>query len=102
MYGLSPATINELCDVFRRFPEVDKVYIFGSRAKGNYRDGSDIDLAVMGKDINSRKLQAISLAIDDIELLYRVDLLDYEKTKKTPIGQHIQRVGKEFYSKSKI
>ena len=96
-FGLSDTVIKELQDVFRRHANIKKVIIFGSRSKGNYRAGSDIDLAVIGNDIDYNQLLSIHCEIDDLELLYSVDLLDYQKKKGTPIGDHIDRVGQVFY-----
>jgi predicted nucleotidyltransferase len=96
-YGLSDTVIEELKGVFRRHPNIQKVLIFGSRSKGNYRVGSDIDLAVIGKDLDYNQLLDILCEIDDLELFYSVDLLDYQKKKGTPIGDHIDRVGQVFY-----
>ena len=92
-FGLSDSVISELQAVFRRHDNIEKVLIFGSRSKGNYREGSDIDLAAIGKDLDYNQLTEI----DDLELLYSVDLLDYHKTLNTPIGEHIGRVGQVFY-----
>ena len=96
-FGLSDTVIKELQDVFRHYENIEKVLIFGSRSKGNYRAGSDIDLAVIGKGIDYNQLLSILCEIDDLELLYSVDLLDYQKKKGTPIGDHIDRVGRIFY-----
>ena len=86
-FGLSDTVIYELCNVL----------IFGSRSKGNYRSGSDIDLAVIGKDLDYNMLLDIRCEIEDLELLYSVDLIDYNKKKGTPIAEHIDRVGQVFY-----
>ena len=96
-FGLSDTVIKELQDVFRRHANIEKVLIFGSRSKGNYRAGSDIDLAVVGQGIDYSQLLAIQCEIDDLELLYSIDLLDYQKEKGTPIGDHIDRVAQIFY-----
>lgn len=96
-FGLSDTVIQELQDVFRRYTNIEKVLIFGSRSKGNYRAGSDIDLAVIGHDIDYRLLLNLQCDIEDLELLYSIDLLDYQKKKGTPIGDHIDRVGQVFY-----
>ncbi len=96
-FGLSDTVIRELQDVFRRHANIEKVLIFGSRSKGNYRAGSDIDLAVVGKDIDYNLLLTIQCEIDDLEMLYSIDLLDYQKQKGTPIGDHIDRVAQVFY-----
>ena len=96
-FGLSDTVIKELQDVFRRYTNIEKVLIFGSRSKGNFREGSDIDLAVIGQGVDYNQLLSILCEIDDLELLYSVDLIDYNKKKGTPIGDHIDRVGKIFY-----
>lgn len=97
-YGLSEWTMNDLMSVFRRHPKVSKVILFGSRAKGNYRIGSDIDLALVGEDIDHEEMLRIYNDIDDLGLLYKVDLLHYEEKRGMPIGDHIDRVGKVLYS----
>lgn len=93
MYELSDLTINDLQNVFRSYPNIKKVVIFGSRAKGNYRDGSDIDLAVIGDGISKEQISNIYMNIEDSGLLYKVDILDYNKYKAPP--------HRRTYSKSK-
>ena len=99
MYGLSDTVITDICSVFRRFPNIDKVLIFGSRAKGTYSEGSDIDLAVKGNGLTFNQLMDINIQIEDLGLLYKVDVVDYNKNIGTPIVSHIDRVGKVFYKK---
>ncbi|MBR6066496.1 MAG: nucleotidyltransferase domain-containing protein [Bacteroidales bacterium] len=96
-FGLSDSVIVELQNVFRRHKNISKVLIFGSRAKGNYREGSDIDLVAIGNNLDYNQIIKILTEIDDLELLYSVDLLDYSKIIGTPIGDHINRVGQVFY-----
>ena len=76
-FGLSDTVIKELQDVFRRHANIEKVLIFGSRSKGNFRAGSDIDLAIVGKGIDYSLLLTIQCEIDDLDMLYSIDLLDY-------------------------
>ena len=97
MYGLSDTVITDICGVFRRHPNIEKVLIFGSRAKGTYSEGSDIDLAAIGDGITFNQLMDINIQIEDLGLLYKVDVVDYNKNIDTPIGEHINRVGKPFY-----
>lgn len=99
MFGLSDEVINDICGVFNKHANIQKVLIFGSRAKGNYSEGSDIDLAAVGDDISFNQLMDINIQIEDLELLYKVDVVDYKKKIGTPIGDHIDRVGLLFYSK---
>ena len=96
-FGLSDTVIEELQDIFKRHVNIKKVLIFGSRSKGNYRAGSDIDLAVIGDNLDYNQILDIICEIEDLELLYSFDLLDYQKKKGTPIGDHIDRVGQIFY-----
>ena len=100
-YGLNDTVIQYLQTIFRKYSCVEKVLIFGSRAKGNYHTGSDIDLAVVASDMTYSQFLSICADIDDLDLLYKVDLLDYKKNIGTPIGDHIDRVGIIFYSKEK-
>lgn len=98
MYGLSDETVKALCSVFARYDNIEKVLLFGSRAKGNFREGSDIDLALFGKDITFSQILDIKVMIEDLALLYSVDLVNFEKYKDYPIGEHILRVGQPFYT----
>lgn len=100
MYGLSNTVITDIGSVFYAYPNIDKVLIFGSRAKGNYSECSDIDLAIIGEHLLSfRMMMDINVRIEDLGLLYKVDLIDYNKHIGTPIGEHIDRVGKLFYER---
>lgn len=98
LYGLSDRTISDLQAVFREQKNIQRVLIFGSRAKGNYKPGSDIDLALIGDGITLKQRNDILNRIDDMGILYKIDLLDYKKKADTPIGEHINRVGQVFYS----
>lgn len=99
-FGLSEEVTSGLRSVFRQFPDIREVRIFGSRAKGSYAAGSDIDLALIADGIIPfDEIMDITIRIDDLKLLYKVDLVDYNKYKNTPIGEHIDRVGKPFYER---
>lgn len=99
MFGLSKKTIDDLQSIFYKHSNIDKVIIFGSRAKGTFREGSDIDFALVGKSVSlSQKLDILNQA-EDLGIFYKIDLLDYNKQKNTPIGEHIDRVGKCFWSR---
>lgn len=99
MFGLSDIVIQELRQAFSLHPNIEKVLIFGSRAKGNYHEGSDIDLAIIGNSITADQLDDIRLQIEDLGLLYSVDILSYQEQADSPIGKHIDRVGQIFYKR---
>lgn len=98
-YGLSENTIEEIRAVFRRFPQIRSVRLFGSRAMGNYHTGSDIDLAVEAEELTPTELLRIQLALDELELLYHIDLVRYETIKNPAFKEHIERVGLLFYQR---
>jgi predicted nucleotidyltransferase len=99
-FGLNDSTIDRLQEVFRRYNEVDEVIIYGSRAKGNFRNGSDIDITVKGKGINRKIMSNIWQDIEDLNFPYKVDLSDFDNLNTPNLSAHIERVGKVFYRKS--
>lgn len=99
-FGLSIDTINKLCTVFSKYSEIEEAIIYGSGAKGNYKNGSDIDLTLIGSsDLNLTTLGKIMTDIDDLLLPYTVDLSLYNYLNDPDILDHIQRAGKIFYKK---
>ena len=74
--------------------------LYGSRATGNYRNGSDIDLALFGDDITLRTLCSIMDAIDDLLLPYSVDLVIYGQIRDPDLRAHIQQAGVVFYQRA--
>lgn len=100
-FGLDDTVIEKLTKVFEDNPKVDNAYIFGSRAKGNYRPDSDIDIAIKGYAITLDDLLKMSVAFDDAGITNKIDLLDYNEIKEPALVEHIDRGGVEFYSRWK-
>jgi predicted nucleotidyltransferase len=98
-YGLNEEIIKKVTNLFARYDQIDAVVLYGSRAKGNYKPGSDIDLTLKGKDLDIRLLNKISLELDDLLLPYIFDLSIYQHIQNTDLIDHIQSVGQVFYSK---
>ncbi len=96
-HGLSSATVAAICGVFARFPSVEKAVLYGSRAKGNYKPGSDIDLTLVGRHLTWAELGAIADALDELLLPYQIDLSILEKIEHEALREHIKRVGRPFY-----
>lgn len=102
-YGLKTRDYDDIVGVFSSYPEVKRVLIYGSRAKGNYKNGSDIDLTIKGDDeITLGTLNKISWQLDDLLLPYSFDLSLYHQITNKELLDHIQRVGVIFYEKNKI
>lgn len=98
-FGLSDSIIEKLTGVFKRFHEIDKVVIYGSRAKGNYKKGSDIDLTLLGEGLTTDFLDKISIALDDLLLPNMIDLSIYDQIENANLREHIERVGMVFFDK---
>ena len=93
--------LEEIINLAKKY-SASTVILFGSRAKGTYSEGSDIDLAAVVDGLTFNQLMDINIQIEDLGLLYKVDVVDYNKNIGTPIGDHISRVGKPFYNKTGI
>ena len=98
-FGLSERTINELTDYFKSNPYVEKVKIYGSRAKGNYRNGSDIDFAVWLSE--GGKSSVILWDLDVLPTPYKFDVTDYKALTHEGMKKSIDTDGKIFYEKAK-
>ncbi len=98
-FGLSENIINILNNFFANFPEIEEVKIYGSRAMGTSRRGSDIDFAVYG-DCKNIVLE-LSRGLYNLPTPYKFDVTDYKTLKHQKLKEHIDRVGKTFYKKSK-
>jgi len=96
-FGLKESVVQEICRVFATHPLVDRVIIYGSRAKGNYRNGSDIDLTVQGEAVSLSEMMKIETELDDLLLPYKIDLSLLHKISDTSLLEHIKRVGAVFY-----
>lgn len=101
-FGLREKVIEQINSVFAKFPQVEEVVIYGSRAKGNYKKGSDIDLSLKGVDINLSLMHTIELGIDDLLLPYTFDISIFKQISNPDIIEHINRVGLEFYNSEKM
>lgn len=98
-FGLPPETLDKLNSVFAQHQAIDAVLIYGSRAKGNYRAGSDIDLSIKGGAISFAELMQIEDQIDDLMLPYSVDLSLYDQIGNADLIAHIKRLGVEIYAR---
>ena len=98
-FGLKDEVIERINDVFRRFPGIDEVILYGSRAKGNFKPGSDIDLTVKGEQIDLSTLYKVERELDDLMLPYMIDISIWSQIDNQDLLEHIQRVGRVFYSR---
>ena len=98
-FGLSETTCATIRQILEQHPEVEKAVIYGSRAKGNYKNGSDIDLTLLGGALDYKVLSAVAWALDESSIPHTVDLSLFEKIQNPALREHIERVGKVFYER---
>ena len=98
-FGFPKSTLDKLCAVFQKHDAIESVILYGSRAKGNYKVGSDIDLTIKGAIMPFIEFMQIEDQIDDLYLPYKVDLSQYNDLKNTDLIEHIDRVGVTIYEK---
>jgi predicted nucleotidyltransferase len=96
-FGLSPRIAGLVRQILAAFPEVEKAVIYGSRAKGTYKPGSDIDLTLFGDGLTSDILGRIASRLDDSPIPHTVDLSLYAELNHAKLREHIDRVGVVFY-----
>lgn len=102
-FGLKATTIEQICAVMARYPQVGEAVLYGSRAKGNYKNGSDIDLTLRGgSDLTLQVLFRIMDELDDLLLPYTFDLSIFAQISDPDLIDHIQRVGVTFYERSLV
>ena len=92
--GLSDDEVREIKDVIRKYNEVENAYVFGSRAKGTYKNGSDIDIAIKGKNITVDTVAKIQEELEEETTLhYFFDVVHYDTCSTKELVEHIDRVG---------
>ncbi|MDP3589001.1 MAG: nucleotidyltransferase domain-containing protein [Methylobacter sp.] len=96
-YGLKEQIIAQINSVFARYPEVEQVILYGSRAKGTYKNSSDIDLTLKGHDLNLKVINSISNELDELLVPYSFDILIFSQISNADLVDHIDRLGVVFY-----
>lgn len=99
MYGIKDEILERIKEVFKSISDIETVILYGSRAKGNYRPGSDIDITLKGKNVGYETLLELSMRLDDLLLPYIFDISIYDQIENQDLIDHIERVGKVFYKR---
>lgn len=95
-FGLSDKSYNLIKNVFIFYPQIKEVIIFGSRAMGTEKNGSDIDLALKGNNIRLKDILNIHSDLDNLPLAYQYDLIDYSTIDNIALIEHINKYGVFF------
>jgi predicted nucleotidyltransferase len=99
--GLTARDLALIAQAAARQPEIEHLILFGSRAKGTYRKGSDVDLAVQGAGVTYDSITTLAEQLNEVvPLPYMFDVLDYNILAEPALKAHIDRVGIEIYTRT--
>ncbi len=98
-FGISDQSFNTILGLLKQHTEIEYAKIFGSRAIGNYKDGSDIDISIHGDSINMDTIHKLKYQLSESIIPYYIDIVDYKSIKNSDFIQHIDVFGKLFYNK---
>jgi uncharacterized protein len=98
-FGLKTSDIEKIVAVIKEFEAVEEVLIFGSRAKGNFKNGSDVDLALKGKLNFTLTAHIGYLLNEETDMPYKFDVIDYHSIQNKDLTDHIDRVGIILYTR---
>ncbi|PCI97914.1 MAG: hypothetical protein COB15_06970 [Flavobacteriales bacterium] len=98
-FGLADKTIQLINLVFSEYEDIEEVIIYGSRVKGSFKNGSDIDLTLKGKDLTLKTMFSIEDKLDDLLLPYTIDISIFSQINNSELIDHINRLGEVFYQK---
>lgn len=100
MFGISVNNYNAIIKALASFPSVDKAFLFGSRALGNYKTGSDIDIAVCGKSLTIDASNKLSNVLnEELPIPYKIDIINYNSITSSDLKIHIDEQGICIYSR---
>lgn len=98
MYGLLNRDLKFILEAVNKYPEIKEVIIFGSRAMGNYKKGSDVDIALIGENIDRKIVIRLSDDLnEEYPLPYFFDVISYKDISNEDLRKHIDNVGKSIY-----
>jgi predicted nucleotidyltransferase len=101
-FGLPESVVLKIQHVFSQHPEIEKVMLYGSRAKGNFRPGSDIDLTILGSNADPQLLSLILTELDDLNTPYLMDVSLFSQITSVELRAHIDNFGQIFYLRPRV
>jgi len=99
-FGLTENTVQKITNLISQYEEIEEAIIYGSRAKGNFRNGSDIDLVFKGAHLTLSLLNKLDQNLDDLMTPYKFDLSIYGHINNPDLKDHIQRIGITFFKRN--
>lgn len=98
-FGISSESLSKLINLFEQTPKITEIKIYGSRALGSYKEGSDIDITIMNNGFSYNDLLQLTNKIDDLLIPYKVDISIFNELDNKELIEHINKHGVGFYKK---
>ena len=96
-FGLPDSTLRTIRGILADCPAVEQAVIYGSRAMGTQRPGSDIDLTLLGDALDTQDLTDIAGRLEASDIPYMIDLSLHRLIDHPGLLDHIARVGQVFF-----
>lgn len=97
IFGLAPRHYADLAKVFDQYPSIEKVLLFGSRAKGTSKPNSDFDIAILASSMSDGEFSKLWSELTDVPLIFKLDVIHWDKINNTQFKEKIIKEGKIFY-----
>ncbi|MEN0648863.1 MAG: nucleotidyltransferase domain-containing protein [Caldibacillus thermoamylovorans] len=103
MYGLLEKDMDYLLKALKQFDEIDRAILYGSRAMGNYKKGSDVDIAIQGEKVTEKTIFELDDLLNEVyPLPYFFDIVHFEKLTNQNLIDHIEKNGKVLYVRNEV
>lgn len=100
MYGLLERDLKYILKAVSKYTEIEEIILFGSRAMGNYKEGSDVDIALLGNDVNRNTVRRLSDDLnEEYPIPYYFDVINYNDISNEELKEHIDNMGKSIYKR---
>lgn len=96
-FGLKEKELEAIIDILKKESYIEKAVIFGSRARNDYKKTSDIDIAIFGSNIDSTQLNLLRDRLDQLDLIYKIDVVDFYSLTKEGLKENITTEGRQIF-----
>ena len=102
-FGLREEDLNYIVNKISEYDEIVKASIFGSRAMGNHKPGSDVDIAIYGEKVDFNTVSSLHAKLEDEgPLPYFIDIVDYTHLNHKELKEHIDKFGVVIFERKKV
>lgn len=99
--GLNKSLLAQIIKIILSYKEVEKIVLFGSRAKDTFSQISDIDIAIFAKDWSDRDINIIKHRLDEeVKIPLKFDVMNFYSLSKKSLKQSILKDGRIIYGKN--